>query len=64
MLSRHDALIARNITKSYGETLVLDGVSLVAGPRSRIGIVGPTGCRQVHPAPHPGGGRGARLGHG
>ena len=43
MSSRHDALIARNITKSYGETLVLDGVSLVAGPRSRTGIVGPNG---------------------
>ncbi len=43
MSSRHDALIARNITKSYGETVVLDGVSLVVGPGSRTGIVGPNG---------------------
>ena len=32
MSSRHDALIARNITKSYGETVVLDGLSLAVTP--------------------------------
>ena len=43
MSSRHDALIARNISKAYGETVVLDGVSLVVGPGSRTGVVGPNG---------------------
>ena len=43
MSSRHDALIARNISKAYGETVVLDGVSLVVGPASRTGVVGPNG---------------------
>ena len=38
MSSRHDALIARNISKAYGETVVLDGVSLVVGPGSRTGV--------------------------
>jgi ATPase subunit of ABC transporter with duplicated ATPase domains len=36
-------LAARNISKSYGATLVLDGMSLVVSPGSRIGIVGPNG---------------------
>jgi ATPase subunit of ABC transporter with duplicated ATPase domains len=36
-------LAARSICKSYGESLVLDGVSLVVGPRSRTGVVGPNG---------------------
>ena len=49
MSSRHDALIARNISKAYGETVVLDGVSLVVGPGSRTGVVGPNGYRQVRP---------------
>jgi hypothetical protein len=31
------------VTKSYGAQLVLDDVSLVVGPRSRIGLVGPNG---------------------
>ncbi len=43
MSSRHDALIAHNITKSYGETVVLAGISVVVGPGSRTGIVGPNG---------------------
>ena len=36
-------LAARNISKSYGATVVLDQVSLVVSPGSRIGIVGPNG---------------------
>ncbi|MGH3031790.1 MAG: ATP-binding cassette domain-containing protein, partial [Gaiellaceae bacterium] len=32
-----------NVTKHLGPTLVLDRVSLVVGPRSRIGVVGPNG---------------------
>jgi ATPase subunit of ABC transporter with duplicated ATPase domains len=36
-------LEARSLGKSYGETVVLAGVSLVVGPRSRIGVVGPNG---------------------
>jgi ATPase subunit of ABC transporter with duplicated ATPase domains len=36
-------LAARTITKSYGETVVLDGLSLTVAPSSRIGVVGPNG---------------------
>jgi ATPase subunit of ABC transporter with duplicated ATPase domains len=36
-------LAARNLSKSYGATVVLDQVSLVVSPGSRIGIVGPNG---------------------
>ena len=36
-------LAARNISRSYGATVVLDQVSLVVPPGSRIGIVGPNG---------------------
>ncbi len=36
-------LAARTVTKSYGDTAVLDGLSLTVTPSSRIGIVGPNG---------------------
>jgi ATPase subunit of ABC transporter with duplicated ATPase domains len=36
-------LAARNITKSYGDTVVLDGLTLSVTPSSRIGVVGPNG---------------------
>jgi ATPase subunit of ABC transporter with duplicated ATPase domains len=36
-------LAARTISKSYGETVVLDGLSLSVTPTSRIGVVGPNG---------------------
>jgi ATPase subunit of ABC transporter with duplicated ATPase domains len=36
-------LAARNVSKSYGETVVLDGLSLSVTPSSRIGVVGPNG---------------------
>jgi ATPase subunit of ABC transporter with duplicated ATPase domains len=36
-------LAARSVSKSYGETLVLDRVSLAVSPESRIGVVGPNG---------------------
>jgi ATPase subunit of ABC transporter with duplicated ATPase domains len=36
-------LAARSITKSYGDTIVLDGLSLSVTPSSRIGVVGPNG---------------------
>ena len=36
-------LAARNVSRSYGATLVLDGVSVVVSPGSRVGIVGPNG---------------------
>jgi ATPase subunit of ABC transporter with duplicated ATPase domains len=36
-------LAARTISKSYGETVVLDGLSLTVTPSSRIGVVGPNG---------------------
>jgi ATPase subunit of ABC transporter with duplicated ATPase domains len=36
-------LAARHVSKSHGSTRVLDDVSLVVSPRSRIGLVGPNG---------------------
>jgi ATPase subunit of ABC transporter with duplicated ATPase domains len=36
-------LAAHTIGKSYGETVVLDGLSLSVTPSSRIGVVGPNG---------------------
>jgi ATPase subunit of ABC transporter with duplicated ATPase domains len=36
-------LAARSITKSYGDVVVLDGVSLTVSPGSRVGVVGPNG---------------------
>jgi ATPase subunit of ABC transporter with duplicated ATPase domains len=36
-------LAARQIGKSHGAHVVLEGVSLVAPPRARIGVVGPNG---------------------
>ena len=36
-------LAARSITKSYGDTVVLDALSLSITPSSRIGVVGPNG---------------------
>jgi ATPase subunit of ABC transporter with duplicated ATPase domains len=38
------ALAAANITKYHGAQLVLDRVTLVVPPRSRIGLVGPNGA--------------------
>ncbi len=37
------ALIARGLTRSFGPEVVLDGVEVTVGPRSRIGVVGPNG---------------------
>jgi hypothetical protein len=36
-------LAARNISKSYGDVVVLDPFSLTVGPGTRIGVVGPNG---------------------
>jgi ATPase subunit of ABC transporter with duplicated ATPase domains len=36
-------LAAHSITKSYADTVVLDGLSLSVTPSSRIGVVGPNG---------------------
>ena len=36
-------LAARNITKSYGDTVVLERLSLTVTPSGRIGVVGPNG---------------------
>src|ERR1035441_265784 len=36
-------LSAKHLTKSLGGQLLVDGVSLTVGPRSRIGVVGPNG---------------------
>ncbi|CAN5292374.1 N/A [soil metagenome] len=37
------ALEARSLSKSFGDTVVLDRVSLAVSPGSRIGVVGPNG---------------------
>ena len=37
------SLVATDLTRSRGASVVLDGVSIVVGPRSRIGVVGPNG---------------------
>ena len=36
-------LVARDVAKAFGPHVVLDGVSLTVGPRSRIGVVAPNG---------------------
>ena len=36
-------LAARSISKSFGDTVVLDGVSLTVSPKDRIGVLGPNG---------------------
>src|SRR3954469_22391775 len=36
-------LAARTISKSFGDTVVIDGLSLAVTPSSRIGVVGPNG---------------------
>jgi len=43
MARSHGVLAARSISKSFGDTVVLDRVSLVVAPGSRIGVVGPNG---------------------
>ena len=40
---RGATLVAENITKEYGSTAVLDGLSLTVPPGARIGVVGPNG---------------------
>ena len=37
------SLVATDVTLARGAFVVLDGVSLVVGPRARIGVVGPNG---------------------
>src|SRR6266545_6269248 len=46
-------LAAANITKYQAAQLVLDDVTLVVPPRSRIGLVGPNRRRQVDATPDP-----------
>ena len=36
-------LAARSISKSFGDTVVLDGLSLTVSPKDRIGVLGPNG---------------------
>ena len=43
MARSRGTLAARTISKSYGETVVLDGLSLSVAPADRIGVVGPNG---------------------
>ncbi len=39
----HGVLAARSVSKSFGDTLVLDRISLTVAPGRRIGLVGPNG---------------------
>jgi ATPase subunit of ABC transporter with duplicated ATPase domains len=41
---RGGALVATNISKEYGATVVLERLSLTVPPGARIGVVGPNGC--------------------
>ena len=43
MARSRGVLAARSVSKSYGDMVVLDCVSLTVGPGSRIGVVGPNG---------------------
>jgi len=43
MARSRGTLAARSISKSYGDTAVLNGLSLSVTPASRIGVVGPNG---------------------
>jgi ATPase subunit of ABC transporter with duplicated ATPase domains len=43
MARARGTLAATNIVKTFGDDVVLDGVSLVVPPRARIGVVGPNG---------------------
>ena len=43
MSRAHGVLAARSISKSYGDTVVLDRLSLIVSPGTRIGVVGPNG---------------------
>ncbi|HSI97420.1 MAG TPA: ATP-binding cassette domain-containing protein [Gaiellaceae bacterium] len=43
MSRAHGVLAARSVSKSFGDTVVLDRVSLTVTPGSRIGVVGPNG---------------------
>ncbi len=43
MARTRGVLAARSVSKSFGDTVVLDRVSLTVGPDSRIGLVGPNG---------------------
>jgi ATPase subunit of ABC transporter with duplicated ATPase domains len=40
---RGGMIVATNISKEYGATVVLDGLSLTVPPGARIGVVGPNG---------------------
>jgi ATPase subunit of ABC transporter with duplicated ATPase domains len=38
------SLVARSLARAFGDHVVLDGVDLTVGPRSRVGVVGPNGA--------------------
>ena len=65
---RGGAIVATNITKEYGATVVLDRVSLTIPPGARIGVVGPNGSgkstllRVLSGADEPSAGRVERVG--
>ncbi len=42
--SSHGCLVARDLAKSYGDRVVLDGVDLVANPGEPVGLIGENGA--------------------
>ncbi|SNR23643.1 ABC transporter ATP-binding protein [Halorubrum vacuolatum] len=42
--SDEDALVVRDLTKRYGETVALDGVDLTVSDGEFVSVVGPSGC--------------------
>jgi macrolide transport system ATP-binding/permease protein len=43
LLSPLSPLVARDISKAYGDRVVLDGVDLIANPGRPLGLVGENG---------------------
>jgi len=43
-MGRKEKIIVKNLTKRFGELLVLDDISFVVGEGEFLSIVGPTGC--------------------
>ncbi|MCA1711992.1 MAG: ABC transporter ATP-binding protein [Actinobacteria bacterium] len=44
MTGRLGTLVAQDVSKSFGDLLVLDGVDLVAGSGEVLAVLGPSGC--------------------
>ena len=56
-----DLLAVRDLTKSYGKTVALNGVSFALGRGVTLGVVGIVGVGQEHPGALPGRIRGSHV---